>query len=134
MEVPKKLKMPDGNVHDIKYLYIVINGLKQKGGRVEISNSTLEYFKKGLNNYNEAKAAKYGLSFKPREVNIEIVKYLLAELQNLNPNQKEKSHIMLSDEGEKVALLIKSKKTELIKEAFTKLMLEICKNIVIKKR
>jgi len=82
----------------------------------------------------ETKAAKYGLSFKPREVNIEIVKYLLAELQNLNLIHKEKSHIMLSDEGEKVALLIKSKKTELIKEAFTKLMLEICKNIVIKKR
>lgn len=124
MEVQKKLKMPDGNVHDIKYLYIVINGLKQKGGRVEISDRTLEYFKKGLNNYNEAKAAKYGLSFKPREVNIEIVKHVLAELQSLNLIHKEKSHLMLTDEGEKVASLIEGKKTEELKEVFTKLMLE----------
>ncbi len=124
MEVPKKLKMPDGNVHYIKYLYIVINGLKQKGGRVEISDRTLEYFKKGLNDYNEAKAAKYGLSFKPREVNIEVVKHVLAELQSLNLIHKEKSHIMLTDEGEKVASLIEGKKTEELKEVFTKLMLE----------
>ncbi|MEM3473585.1 MAG: hypothetical protein QW735_03235 [archaeon] len=124
MELKKKLKMPHGNVQDIKYLYIVINGLKQKGGRVEISNKTLEYFKKALNSYNEAKAAKYRLSFKPREVNLEFVKHILAELQNLNLIHKEKSHIMLSEEGEKVASLIENKKTEELKKMFTKLMLE----------
>lgn len=124
MEVQKKLKMPSGNVHDIKYLYSVINGLKRKGGCVEINVKTLEYFKKGLNDYNEAKAAKYGLSFKPREVNIKIVGHVLAEHKKLNLIRKEKGYIMLTDEGEKIASLIENKKTEELKELFTKLMLE----------
>lgn len=124
MEVRRELKMPSGNVHDIKYLYSVINGLKRKGGRVEINIKILEYFKKGLNDYNEAKAAKYGLSFKPREVNTKIVKHVLAELKNLNLIRKEKEYLMLSDEGEKITSLIENKKAEELKEVFLKLMLE----------
>ncbi|MGQ9847572.1 MAG: hypothetical protein ACUVQP_08760 [Bacteroidales bacterium] len=124
MEVRKKLKMPSGNVHDIKYLYSIINSLKYKGGSIESSAKTLEYFKKGLNEYNEAKAAKYGLSFKPRGVNTEIVKHLLAELKNLNLIHKEKGYIMLTNEGEKIASLIENKKAEELKEVFTKLMLQ----------
>jgi hypothetical protein len=124
MERQKKLKMPSGNVHDIKYLYSLINGLKHKGGRAESNAKTLEYFKKVINNYNEAKAARYGLSFKPREVNTEVVSHVLAELKNLNLIRKEKEYIILTDEGEKIASLIENKKSDELKEIFTKLMLE----------
>lgn len=124
MEVQKKLKMPSGNVHDIKYLYSVISGLKRKGGRVEINDKLLDYFKKGLNDYNEAKSAKYGLSFKPKKVNTKIVLHVLAELKNLNLIRKEKGYLMLTDKGEEIASLIESKKGEQLKEVFIKLMLE----------
>jgi hypothetical protein len=124
MEVRKKLKMPSGNVHDIKYLYSVINSLKHREGRIENNVKTLEYFKKGLNDYNAAKAAKYGLSFKPREVNTKVVKHVLSELKNLNLIRSEKGYLMLTDEGEKIASLIENKKSEELKEVFLKLMLE----------
>ncbi len=124
MEVKKKLKMPSGNVHDIKYLYSIINSIKYKGGRVEINAKTLEYFKKGLNEYNEAKAAKYGLSFRPREVNTKIVEHVLAELKVLNLIHREKGYITLTDEGEKIVSLIENKKTKELKEVWIKLMLE----------
>lgn len=124
MEVRKKLKMPSGNVHDIKYLYSVINGLKHKGGQVEINTKSLEYFKKLINEYNEAKAAKYGLSFKPREVNIKVVKHVLTELKNLGLISKEKNYLILTAEGSKIASLIENKKSEELKEVFIKLMLE----------
>jgi len=39
----------------------------------------------------ETKAAKYGLSFKPGEVDIEIVKYILAEPQSLNLIHEKKA-------------------------------------------
>jgi hypothetical protein len=125
MEIRKKLKMPTGNVHDIKYLYVIINALKHKAKPLEVSDSTLEYFKKALNDYNEAKAAKYGLSFRPRSVNTRVVKHLLLELKNLNLIFYEKGrHIMLTDEGEKIATLIENKKAEELKVAFVKLILE----------
>lgn len=124
MEVQKKLKMPSGYVQDIKYLYSVINSLKHKNGRVEINDKTLEYFKKGLNDYNEVKAAKYGLSSKPRKVNTKSVEHILAELKKLNLICREKGYITLTDVGEKIALLIENKKTEELKEMFTKLLLE----------
>lgn len=120
----KKIKMPSGNVHDTKYLYSVINSLKHKGGRVEINDKTIEYFKKGINDYNEAKAAKYGLSFRPREVNTEIVEHVLAELKNLKLICRESGYIVLTDAGEKIAALIENKKSEELRQVFAKLMLQ----------
>lgn len=124
MEALQKLTMPSGNVHNIPYLYIVINGLKYKDKPVELNDKTLEYLKKVLNDYNAAKAAKYGFSFRPRTVNTKVVEHILAELQNLNLIHKEKGHIILTEKGEQVASLIANKKVQELKELFIKLMLE----------
>jgi len=120
----KKIKMPSGNVHDIKYLYVVINALKHKGGSIEINEKSLTYFKKAINQYNDAKSAKYGLTFKPREVNIKIVEHVLTELKNLGLVRKEKNKLMLTKDGNRIALLIENKRSEELRETFTKLMLE----------
>ncbi len=124
MEIKKKLNTPSGNIHDIKYLYNVIAGLKRKGGRAESSIKTLEYFKKMINDYNDAKASKYGLSFKPREVNIKVVKHLVAELKYLKLIRKENGYLILTDEGENIASLIENKDSNELKSVFAKLMLE----------
>jgi hypothetical protein len=123
MEVRKKLKMPSGNFHDIKYLYTIINALKRKGGRVENNVKTLEYFKRGINEYNAAKAAKYGF-FKPRQVNTEVVKHVLAELKTLNLIRKDEKFLVLAELGEKIAQLIENKESEKLREIFAKLLLE----------
>lgn len=124
MEIRKKLNTPSGNVLDIKYLYNVIAGLKRKGGRAESNINTIEYFKKMINDYNDAKASKYGLSFKPREVNIKVVKHVVAELKYLKLIRKEKGYLILTDEGENIAVLIEKKDSTELKKVFTRLMLE----------
>ena len=45
LSLTKKLSMPSGNVHDIRYLYTVIAGLKRRGGHVESNPKTFEYFR-----------------------------------------------------------------------------------------
>ena len=124
MELKKKLNAPSGNIHDIKYLYNVIAGLKRKNGQVESNIKTFEYFKRMINDYNDAKASKYGLSFKPREVNIEVVKHVVAELKYLKLIRKEKGYLILTDEGKNIAALIEKKDSTELKKVFTKLMLE----------
>jgi hypothetical protein len=124
MEIRKKLNTPSGNIHDIKYLYNVIAGVKLKGGRVENNIKTIEYFKKMINDYNNAKAAKYGLSFKPKEVNNKVIKHIIAELIYLKLIRKENGYLALTDEGEKIASLIEKKESEELKKIFSKLMLE----------
>ena len=124
MELKKKLNAPSGNVHDIKYLYNVIAGLKRKNGQVESNIKTFEYFKRMINDYNDAKASKYGLSFKPREVNIKVVKHVVAELKYLKLIRKEKGYLILTDEGQNIAALIEKKDSTELKKVFTKLMLE----------
>lgn len=124
MEVKKKLNMPSGNVHDIKYLYTVIAGLKRKSGRIESNTKTLEYFKKMINDYNDAKASKYGLSFKPREVNIKVVKHVVAELKYLKLIRKENGYLVLTNEGENIASLIEKKEPIELKTMFTKMILD----------
>jgi len=124
MEIKKKLNTPSGNIHDIKYIYNVIAGLKRKGGRAESNIKTLEYFKKMINDYNDAKASKYGLSFKPRGVNIKVVKHLVAELKYLKLIRKENGYLVLTDEGENIASLIENKDSNELKRVFAKLMLE----------
>jgi hypothetical protein len=124
MGIRKKLNTPSGNIHDIKYLYNVIAGVKLKGGRVENNIKTIEYFKKMINDYNNAKAAKYGLSFKPKEVNNKVIKHIIAELIYLKLIRKENGYLALTDEGEKIASLIEKKESEELKKIFSKLMLE----------
>jgi hypothetical protein len=124
MKFRKKLNVPSGNVHDIKYLYNVIAGIKRKGGRVENNIKTIEYFKKMINDYNNAKAAKYGLSFKPREVNIKVIKHIIAELKYLKLICKENGYLILTNEGENIAVLIEKKESAELKKIFSKLMLE----------
>lgn len=124
MEIKKKLNTPSGNVHDIKYLYNLIAGLKRKGGRAESNIKAIEYFKKMINDYNEAKASKYGLSFKPREVNTKVIKHVVAELKYLKLIRKENGYLILTNEGENIATLIEKKKSIELKKIFTKLMLE----------
>lgn len=124
MGIKKKLNMPSGNVQDIKYLYNIIAGLKRKGGRAESNNKTLEYFRKMINDYNNAKASKYGSSSKHREVNIEVVKRLVAELKHLKLIRKENGHLILTDEGENTASLIENKDSNGLKKVFAKLMME----------
>jgi hypothetical protein len=124
MGIRKKLNTPFGTIHDIKYLYNVIAGVKLKGGRVENNIKTIEYFKKMINDYNNAKAAKYGLSFKPKEVNNKVIKHITAELIYLKLIRKENGYLALTDEGEKIASLIEKKESEELKKIFSKLMLE----------
>jgi len=124
MEINKKLNTPSGNVSDIKYLYNVIAGIKRKGGRVESNIKTIEYFKKMINDYNNAKAAKYGLSFKPREVNIKVIKHIIAELKYLKLICEENGYLILTNEGENIAVLIEKKESAELKKIFSKLMLE----------
>jgi hypothetical protein len=123
MEGTKKLSMPSGNVHDIRYLYTVIAALKQRSGRVEGSPRTFEYFRKAINDYNDAKAGRYGLSFKPTEVNIEVVKHVVAELKGLKLIRSENKHLVLSNDGENVALLIGRRDSDELKQIFARLML-----------
>jgi len=124
MEIKKKLNTPSGNIHDIKYLYNIIAGLKRKGGRAESNIKIIEYFKKMINDYNDAKASKYGLSFKPREVNTKVIKHVVAELKYLKLIRKENGYLILTNEGENIAALIEKKDSAELKKVFTKLMLE----------
>jgi len=124
MESRKKLKMPRGNVHDISYLYNIIYGLKSKGGCMKSNSKTYLYLKKIINNYNDARASKYGFSFKPREVNVKIIEHLLAELEYLKLIRKEEEHMVLTNQGEYVASLIEKRDSRKLKEVFTKMMLE----------
>ncbi len=124
MELKKKLNAPSGNIHDIKYLYNVIAGLKRKNGQVENNIKTFEYFKRMINDYNDAKASNYGLSFKPREVDIKVVKHIVAELKYLKLIRREKGYLILTDEGKNIAALIENKDSTELKKVFTKLMLD----------
>lgn len=124
MEDRKRLKMPRGNVHDILYLYSILGGINYRGGRVERNHKTFAYLKKVVNDYNEAKASKYGLSFRPREVNVKVIEHLVAELEYLKLIQEDKEHLVLTSQGEYVASLIEKGASEELRRLFTKLMLE----------
>lgn len=124
MEKQKILTVPSGNIQDIKYLYTLIAGLKNKGGKVTIDIKMLDYFKKLINDYNDAKATKFGLSFKPREVNIKVIKHVLSELRYLGLIKEDVGDIILTSFGEEVALLIENRESDRLKEIFSKLMLE----------
>lgn len=124
MEGTKRLSMPSGNVHDIRYLYTVIAGLRQRSGRLEDTPRTFEYFRKAINDYNDAKASRYGLSFRSREVNVKVVKHVVAELKDLKLIRSENKHLVLSNDGENVALLIERRDSDELKQIFARLMLE----------
>ncbi len=120
----KKLSMPSGNVHDVRYLYAVIAALGQRGRRVENSPKIIEYFRKAINDYNYAKASRYGLSFRPREVNIDVVKHVVSELKDLGLIRSEDGRLALTSDGENIASLIETKDSEELRRVFATLMLE----------
>ena len=124
MESKKKLSMPPGNVHDIRYLYTIIAGVKQRGGRVPRNDALLDYLSKLINDYNEAKATRYGLSFRPKGVNIKVVKHALAELRYLGLMDRYDGHMVLTAAGEAVAGLISARESAELKTIFAQLMLE----------
>lgn len=124
MEIKKKLNTPSGNVPDIKYLYTILSGLRRKESRAESNIKTLEYFKRAINDYNNAKASKYGLSFRPKEVNIKVVKHVVAELKYLKLIYKKDGYLTLTDAGEMIASLIETKDSQELKKVFIKLMME----------
>jgi len=123
MEIKKKLKMSSGSIHDIRYHYNVIIGLKRKNGRVENNINTLEYFNRLMNDYNANRAGKYGVS-KPKEASIEVVKQIVTELKYLGLIRKENEYLSLTDEGKNIATLIEKKDSSELKKIFVKLMLE----------
>ncbi|GAI57852.1 unnamed protein product, partial [marine sediment metagenome] len=116
--------MPSGNVHDIRYLYTVIAGLRRRSGSLEDTPRTFEYFRKAINDYNDAKASRYGLSFRPREVNVKVVKHVVAELKDLKLIRSGNKHLVLTDDGHNVALLIERTESDELKQIFARLMLE----------
>lgn len=124
METKQKLNLSSGNVQDIKYLYCVLDGFRRKAGSVEANSKTLDYFKRIINDYNEAKASKYGLSFKPREVNSVVVRHVVSELRYLGLLRKEDKYWKLSSDGEHIAILLEQKKSTELKKGFAKLMLD----------
>lgn len=124
MERTKKLKTPAGNVHDIRYLLTIVASLKRREGRAQIEARTLAYFQRMINDYNYSKSTRYGLFFKPRKVNIVVVRHVVSELKNLNLIQEENQYLKLTDEGRFVASLIEQRDTDELKKIFTRLMLE----------
>jgi hypothetical protein len=116
--------LPPGNIHDIRYLYNVIAGIKRKGGRVDSNIRTFRYLKKMIDDYNIAKASKYGLSFKPKEVGIKVVEHAIAELELLKLVDKDNEQLTLTNDGEVVAGLIERRDSNGLKKVFSKLMLE----------
>lgn len=124
MEVKTELKIPSSGIHDIRYFYNIVEGLRRRDGIAESVDKTFEHFATMINNYNEAKASKYGLSFRPREVQIETVKRAVSELVGLNLIIKKNGYYSLTEAGKNVAMLIEMKDSNELKKVFTKLMLE----------
>jgi len=124
VEIKTELTIPSSGIHDIKYFYTIVESLSRRGGKADNSDKTFEYFRRMINNYNEAKASKYGLSFRPREINIETVKRATFELIDLKIIAKENGYLTLTGAGKNVAMLIERKDSEELKKVFMKLMLE----------
>jgi len=116
--------MPAGSVHDVKYLYVAIAGINKKGGLIGNKDRDIDYIKLTINNYNDNKAANFGFYFKPKEVNLEVVKNVIKELIALKLIKYEFESYELTKEGKKIASLIEQKKSEEIKIIFTKLLME----------
>jgi len=124
VEIKTELTAPSSGIHDIKYFYTILEGLSRRSRRTESSDKTFEYLRKMINNYNEAKASRYGLSFKPRDISTETVKRATSELIDLELIVKENGYLTLTSAGKNVAMLIERKDSEELKKFFTKLLLE----------
>ena len=122
--IKKRLGMPSGNVPDLKYLYAVVSALARKDGRIQQSNEMLQYLAKTINDYNEAKNNRYGISFKSRGVNTEVVKNVVEEIRNLRLIVVEDGYLELNDVGKKVASLIDKGDSQQLKTTFGALTLE----------
>jgi len=124
MEIKNKLTTPPSAIHDIMYFYNIVEGINRKGGRVQIDEKIFNYLAQMINNYNESKATKYGFSFRPRGVNTETVKKAVSELVDLELIRRESGYLTLTNLGNEIAALIKSKESEQLKIIFARLMLD----------
>ncbi len=122
--IERRLSMPSGSVHDLRYLYAVVAALARRNGRVQQSKATLQYLAKAINDYNEAKASRFGLSFKPRGVNTEVVKNVVDEIRDLRLIVVEDEYLALTDAGQNVAALIDKGDSQRLKTTFGALILE----------
>jgi hypothetical protein len=124
MERKKKSIAPSGSVHDIKYLYAVIQGIGRKGGKVKSDRTGIEYFGRLVNEYNYAKSSKFGFSLRPREVNQKLISHVVTELIYLKLIRKEDKSWVLTGEGEEVASFIENQNSRALKTYFTKLLFD----------
>src|SRR3989442_9139704 len=120
----KKLKIPPAGVHDVRYLYTIIDGLKRRGGKIDNNHNAMEYLRRLINSYNDSKATSFGLSYKPREVNTVIVEDAVNELLVLGMIQKEGGHFSLTDLGGHVFTLIEKRESRALRHIFAKAMLD----------
>lgn len=75
-------------------------------------------FKKMVNDYNDAKANRYELSFKPGGMSIKVVKHLVNELKYLRLIRKENGCLILpilTDECENITSLIENRDSNELK-------------------
>lgn len=117
------MKMPSGSVHDIRYLYTIIDGISQQGGTVQATDKTLRTFRNLINEFNDAKASRIALSFRPRGVNLDVVKDTVSELVSLNVVKREGEAVSLTELGRRIAALIAERQGEQLRRLFAKLML-----------
>jgi|GEM_PF-2302148 len=122
MEEKLRFTLPT-SIHDIRYHYTILSGIDQKGGKIENNVKTKEYLRTLINNYNDSKASKFGFSYKPREINIGVIKNILYELKKLSLISEKEKQIALTDEGNRIVSLIKQKDSKQLKRVFAKIML-----------
>lgn len=122
--IKKRLSMPSGNVQDLRYLYAALAALARRNGRVQQGKATLQYLAKAINDYNEAKASRFGLSFKPRGVNIGVIKNVVNEIRDLRLIVVEDEYLVLTNAGQNVAALIDKGDSQRLKTTFGALILE----------
>lgn len=122
MEI-KKLKMPPGAIHDLRYLYVIISGIYERSDNIIYNPSAISYFKRLLNEYANARADLYGISNRPRAINDDVVKNAISELTRLELVSKSSNNLSLTESGKEIAKLIKSNDKDQLKNTFTKLML-----------
>jgi len=122
--IERRLSMPSGNVQDLRYLYAVVAALARRNGSLQQGGGTFQYLAKAINDYNEAKASRFGLSFKPRGVNVEVIKHVVSEIRDLGLIAVEDQSLALTNAGRNVAALIDKGDSLQLKTIFGALILQ----------
>src|SRR6266852_3083719 len=120
----EKLKIPAASVHDTRYFYALVSGIDQKGGKVESSERTLEYFRRLINDYNQSKASSYGLSHKAADVSINLVKDAVGELSTMGLIDRKNEAFALTELGDKIARMISGRERDQLRRLFARAMFD----------